>query len=178
MDFNILYLIDKLHNPFLDRIMIFITHLGDSGIFWIILALVLIYFKKTRKCGIHVIIALLIGVIIGNLLIKNIVARNRPCWIDESISLLIKNPDDYSFPSGHTLASFIASTMIFLHYKKWGIPCLILATLIAFSRLYLFVHFPTDVLAGIIIGTIISASVFYLSDKYFNLKKEQTFDTI
>lgn len=178
MDFNILYFIDKLHNPFLDKIMIFITHLGDAGIFWLILAFILVCFKKTRKCGILIFISMFIGFLIGNLFLKNLIARNRPCWIDKSIPLLIKNPEDFSFPSGHTLASFAASITIFLQSKKWGIPVIILACLIAFSRAYLFVHFPTDILAGFILGTIISISVFYINKKYFNQKIQNQIEKI
>lgn len=170
MDFNILYLIDKLHCDILDKIMIFFTNLGDAGIFWIVLALILVCIKKTRKCGIFMLISMIIGVIIGNGIIKNLVQRSRPCWIDTSIPLLIPNPSDYSFPSGHTLASFEAAVMIFLFNKKWGIASLLLALVIAFSRLYLFVHFPTDVLAGAILGTIISLGVFYGAKKILEKK--------
>lgn len=165
MDFKLLYLIDQLHNDILDKVMIFITNLGDSGIFWIVLALILICIKKTRKCGILMLISMLCGVIIGNGILKNLVRRARPCWIDTTIPLLISNPTDFSFPSGHTLASFEAAIMIFLHNKKWGIPAILLAFAIAFSRLYLFVHFPTDVLGGFLLGMSISILVYYIYEK-------------
>lgn len=170
MDFGILYAIDKLHCGVLDKIMIFFTNLGDAGIVWIILALLLVCFKKTRKCGILMLISMLIGVILGNGIIKNIVRRDRPCWIDESIALLIKNPSDFSFPSGHTLASFEAAIMIFLFNKKYGVLAIMVALLIAFSRLYLFVHFPTDVLGGAILGTAISIGVYYGAKKILDSK--------
>lgn len=162
MDFDILYAINNLHNEFLDKFMVFITKLGDIGIFWITLAIILIIFKKTRKCGVLILVSMVIGVILGNGLIKNLVARQRPCWVDKSIPLLIKNPTDYSFPSGHTLTSFAAFVMIFLFNKKYGVLAGIIACLIAFSRLYLFVHFPSDVLVGAILGTIISISTYYI----------------
>jgi len=161
MDFKILYLINNLHSPLLDKIMVFITKLGDAGIIWIALAIVLLFIKKTRKCGILMLISLILGLILGNVLLKNLIQRPRPCWIDNNILLLIPNPVDYSFPSGHTLASFEAAIMIFLHNKKWGVPAIILAILIAFSRMYLFVHFPTDILAGAILGIAISICVYY-----------------
>ncbi len=174
MDFKILYFLNDLHCEPLNKIMIFLTHLGDAGIFWILLAIVLLCFKKTRKCGLLMLIAMGIGLIIGNGLIKNLVKRARPCWLDTSIPLLIKKPLDYSFPSGHTLASFEAFIMIFLHNKKWGRLSGLLAILIAFSRLYLFVHFPTDILAGAILGTLISI-VTYKTYEYFipYLKKKE-----
>ncbi len=164
MDFKILYFLNVLHCEALNKMMIFFTNLGDAGIVWILLAIVLLCFKKTRKCGLLILIAMGIGLIIGNGLIKNVVKRARPCWLDSSIPLLIKKPLDYSFPSGHTLASFEAFVMIFLHNKKWGIVSGLLAVLIAFSRLYLFVHFPTDVLAGAILGTVISIVTYKMYD--------------
>ena len=90
---------------------------------------------------------------------KNIAARQRPCWLDPSVELLVPVPKDFSFPSGHSLVSFEGAVCIFLFNRKWGIPALMLAVLTAFSRLYLFVHFPTDVLAGIVMGTVIAWSV-------------------
>ncbi len=170
MDFEILYAINNVHNNILDILMIFLTYLGENGIFWIGISIILMCIQKTRKCGIYMIISMGIGFIIGNLIIKNAVARPRPCWIDQSIILLIENPTDYSFISGHTLASFESAIMIFLFNKKWGIAAIILATLIGISRMYLFVHFPTDVLGGAIIGTAISICVYILGNK-INKKK-------
>jgi len=161
MELEILYAINNIHNVVLDKIMVGITTLGNGGIFWIALAIFLICIKKTRKCGFLMLISMLLGLIIGNGILKNLIARDRPCWIDPNIPLLIPNPHDYSFPSGHTLASFEAAIMIFLHNKKWGAISLVLAALIAFSRMYLFVHFPTDILGGIVLGTLISISVYY-----------------
>lgn len=162
MEFSILYAINNIHNNILDTIMITLTNLGDSGIFWIILAIVLLFNSKTRRCGIFMLISMMAGLIIGNGIIKNLVARQRPCWIDETITLLIENPTDYSFPSGHTLASFEAAITIFLFSKKWGIPSIILAIFIGISRMYLFVHFPTDIIGGAILGTLIAIAVFYI----------------
>lgn len=170
MEFEILYAINNLHNPILDQIMIVITSLGNAGIFWIIIAIALLFKSKTRKCGILMLISMAIGLLLGNGLLKNLMARERPSWIDTNLPLLIPNPTDYSFPSGHTLASFESAIMIFLHNKKSGIISLILAVLIAFSRMYLFVHFPTDILAGAILGTLISIAVYY---GYEKIKKEQ-----
>lgn len=173
MEFEILYAINNLRNPILDKIMIAITSLGNAGLIWIGIAVGLLFVKKTRKCGILMLISLALGLIIGNGFLKNVIARGRPCWIDENIKLLIPNPHDYSFPSGHTLASFEAAVMIYLHNKKWGIISLILAVAIAFSRMYLFVHFPTDILAGMILGTGISLAVYYGHKKIKNIKVEK-----
>ncbi|MBQ8827851.1 MAG: phosphatase PAP2 family protein [Clostridia bacterium] len=156
-----------------DSIFKYITHLGDAGIVWIVTAVILLFFKKTRKTGICMGIALLLGVFFGNLILKNIIARERPYTYEdarmtaESVSALISLPHDYSFPSGHTLASFGSATAIFMNSKKYGIIAYIAASLIAFSRMYLYVHFPTDILGGIILGIIFGVSSFYLTKKLF-----------
>lgn len=177
MEFEILYAINNLHNPILDKIMITITSLGNAGLVWIGLAVFLIFIKKTRKCGILMLVSMLLGLILGNGILKNLIARDRPCWLDPNVPLLIPNPEDYSFPSGHTLASFEAAVMIFLHDKKWGAISFIFAGLIAFSRMYLFVHFPTDILGGMALGAIISIAVYYGYEKIKN-KKENVINEV
>ncbi|MEE5993932.1 MAG: phosphatase PAP2 family protein [Oscillospiraceae bacterium] len=156
IDFQILYWIQEhCKCRFLDAVMPFITHLGSYGIFWIMLGFALILTQKYRKCGINMLSGMLIGLIIGNMILKNAILRERPCWIDETIPMLIAIPKDYSFPSGHTTSSVIASLVIFHEDKKLGTIALILTCMIAFSRMYLFVHFPTDILAGAILGATI-----------------------
>lgn len=147
---------ENLSNGFLDMVMPVLTKFADAGIGWIAIALVLLFFKRTRPMGITMGIALLAGVLIGNLTLKPLVARIRPYDVNNSISLLIEKPHDYSFPSGHTLASFEAAMAIFLYHRKWGIAALVMAALVAFSRMYLYVHYPSDILAGIILGVIIA----------------------
>ncbi len=153
-EIEILKKIAEMRNDILNAIMIGITSLGNAGIFWIILALVLVCIKKTRKVGFAMAISLILSLIFTNVLIKNIVDRPRPFEYDETLKLLISRPIDSSFPSGHSSASVAAAVAIFVNNKKYGIPAIILALLIAFSRLYLSVHFPTDVLAGVILGII------------------------
>ncbi|MCC8026876.1 MAG: phosphatase PAP2 family protein [Clostridium sp.] len=139
--------------------MVFITRLADKGWLWLLLGVLLFALPKTRMVGGCMLLSMGIGAIIGNVMLKNIAARPRPCWIDPSVPLLIRNPEDFSFPSGHSLASFAGGVSIFLFDKKWGLPAVMLAMLIAFSRMYLFVHFPTDVLAGAVIGTLTACLV-------------------
>ena len=155
-EFDILYFLQSLHTQWLDLFMKSVTSLGDHGIFWILTGLALLCFRPTRPVGLCVLLSLAAGFLIGNLILKNLVARERPCWIDGSIPLLVKNPRDYSFPSGHTLASFEGAVSIWLYNRRWGWAFLALAACIAFSRLYLFVHFPTDVLGGMILGILIA----------------------
>ena len=142
--------------PFLDAVMPVITHLGDGGIFWIVLALTSLCLPKYRKTGLAMGLALLFGLILCNLLLKPLVGRIRPFDYQllqgKAIDLLIAAPKDFSFPSGHTIASFEAATALLLHNKKLGIPAMVLAALVAFSRLYLYVHYPTDVIASILLG--------------------------
>ena len=161
-----------LQSGFMDTIMPIITVFGDAGIFWIACAVVLLFFPKTRKIGLGMGIAMAKGLLVCNVTLKPLVARIRPydfqikelgkTWNDILLAgkLLVETPHDFSFPSGHTIASFEAATVLLINNKKFkvGIPALILAILIAFSRLYLYVHYPTDVIfsvfAGILFGFI------------------------
>lgn len=152
------WLAENVHCGFLDAVMPWITKLGDGGIFWIAVAVVLIITPKYRKAGLSMGIALLMGLLVCNLTLKPLVARMRPYdyqaeYFGRSIDLLINTPHDYSFPSGHTIASFEGAVALLLHDKKLGIPAMVIAVLVAFSRLYLYVHYPTDVLASVILGS-------------------------
>ena len=158
-EFSILYALQEIHNPVLDKIMLFITSLGDDGWFWLAIGVVCLVFKKHRKMGLQLLLSMLGTFIIGNLIIKNVVARPRPCDIDTTVALLLSRPHGHSFPSGHSINSMVAAIALFLNNKKIGIPAIIIATLIGFSRLYLFVHFPTDVLAGFALAALIAVGV-------------------
>ncbi len=138
--------------PWLDAIVPWITHLGAVGAIWIGLALVLLCIPGQRPCGVQVALALIFSVIICNLILKNMVDRIRPFELAGITELLVKLPWDASFPSGHSSAGFASATVLLLNKHRLRWPALILAALIALSRLYLYVHFPTDVLAGVLIG--------------------------
>ena len=166
MEFRILYWLQELRSPVLDQAMEAITHLGDKGWFFILLGAALFFIPRTRRAGTAVLLSLLCGMIVGNLCLKNLVMRPRPCWIDASVPLLIPVPHDYSFPSGHTLAAFETAVSIFLVNRKWGTAFLIFAALIGLSRMYLFVHFPTDVLSGAALGIFIAWFVKKGVEKY------------
>ena len=134
-----------------------ITVLGNAGIFWIITAVALLLFPKHRKTGLSMGVALILGLIVCNITMKPLLARMRPydyqlAHFGTQIQLLIATPHDFSFPSGHTLASFEAATVLLIRNRKLGIPAIVLACLIAFSRLYLYVHYPTDVLFSVGMG--------------------------
>ena len=153
-----------LRNEFLDVIMPFISALGNAGIFWILLTLVLLIIPKTRKTGLASAIALLIMLVTGNMIMKPLVARLRPFTVNTAIELLIPPPLDFSFPSGHTFASFASATAIMKNNRRFGIPALILAACIAFSRLYLYVHYPTDVFFGLIFGVLAGLAGCFLAN--------------
>lgn len=145
-----------MRSGILDSIMPYITKLGDGGVFWIALAVILLIPKKTRRTGAAMGVAMLLGLIIGNGILKNVIARPRPFDISNTVlprnSLLVDPPTDYSFPSGHTLASFEAATALYKDHTLYGFAAFVLAILIAFSRIYLQVHYPSDVLGGAILG--------------------------
>lgn len=168
MEMSILQGIQNIHNGLLDSIMVFITSLGNAGIIWIVLAVIFLFSKKYRKCGIAMALALLFSFIFGNVILKNIFERPRPSWVDTNVMLLIKNPTDFSFPSGHSFASFAGATVIFMYHKKEGIAALILAGLIAFSRLYLFVHYPSDVVLGSLFGVASAIVAVMIVNRIFN----------
>lgn len=170
-------ILEGIHNifgcGFLDRTLSFITKFADHGIGWIIVALVLLCFKKTRKTGLMVGLALIFGLVVGNITLKPLVARIRPYDLAgmEAIreALLVPPLSDFSFPSGHTLASFEAASVLMIRDKKLGIPALVLAIIIAFSRLYLFVHYPSDVLTGLILGTLFGVIAVLIVNKLWAL---------
>lgn len=170
MELEILYWFQSWHTPVLDRLMLFITSLADHGLLWIVLGVVMLCRKNDRKTGINLLLSLLLSLLVGNIFLKNIIMRPRPCWIDPSVPMLLPAPLDYSFPSAHTMHSFAAAFSVFFHHKKAGIIFLIVASLIAFSRMYLFVHFPTDIAGGLIIGTL-DAYLIYKSVQKFCRKK-------
>lgn len=161
-EFEWLYALQDIHNPALDKVMVFVSALGNAGIFWIAVGLLLLITKRYRRGGAQMLVAMAVTFIIGNLILKNLVARERPCWIDREVQLLMASPSDYSFPSGHSMNGFAGSVSLLCIDKRIGIPAVSLAAVIAFSRLYLFMHFPTDVFAGIVIGLVIALITNYV----------------
>lgn len=158
LDGNILLFIqDFIRNPILTPIVRFITTLGNGGGIWIFLTLILLILPKTRKVGCMMIAALLGTLLVNNILLKNLIARTRPYDVIEGLTYLVPKPGEYSFPSGHAGSSFAVACVMFRQLpKKYGVPALILAILIALSRLYVGVHYPSDVLFGMISGIAIS----------------------
>ena len=161
LDWSILYWIQS-HTvcDLLDLLMPKLTLLGSGGAVWLLAAGGLLCTKKYRRQGVILLAGLAVGVLVGNVCLKNLVARPRPCWLDDSVFMLIPSLTDYSFPSGHTLASAIGATVLTKTNRKFGWAAIPIAAIIAFSRLYLFVHFPSDILAGAVLGVAIGMAAY------------------
>jgi len=176
MDASILLWIqDYIRNDFFTPVFRTLSALGDNGIIWIAIAVVLLLYKKYRKVGFLISLSLIGSLLINNMFLKNTIARPRPYNVVPGLTRLVPALTDYSFPSGHTGSSFAAAVIIALYMpKKYGVPALILAILIAFSRLYLGVHYPTDILGGMITGTGIALFIRFIDD---NVAKRRHTDT-
>lgn len=171
IDDKILDNITRLYNPPLNAVMKFFTRLGNLGIVWFLIIIPLFIFVKTRVAAINMVIGISITHIMGEILIKHIVCRERPCHKLEDDEQIINRPKYYSFPSGHTAASFsIVAIAMFRCSPAYWIPILVLASIISFSRIYLRVHYLSDVLVGMFLGFICgSASVSFTNYIFFKL---------
>ena len=151
MEFSLLYAIPR--GSVLDAFFLGVTKIaGSYGQLWVVIALVLLIFKKTRRAGVSLLIAYVGVFLLGQYGLKNLISRPRPCQIDTAFPLLVSRPSSSSFPSTHSAWAFGGATAIFLQHRKAGIAAYVAAILIGFSRLYLFLHFPTDVLFGAAMG--------------------------
>lgn len=153
-----------VRNGVFDRVMPIISALGDAGIVWIGISIILICTKKYRRIGLISLCSILVTIILGEGIIKNIVRRSRP-YMSTGVGIFLKYPGTYSFPSGHTSISFAAAYVLAHNSLSWGIIAYTLAILIAFSRIYLMVHYPTDVLGGIVLGTLTSMIMLKVINK-------------
>lgn len=149
----LLYIQETVRNPALTPVFTVITTLGNGAVIWILISMGLLCSRKTRKTALMCAAAMLLSLVINNLALKNIVGRTRPYDMIEGLVPLVVRPRDYSFPSGHTASSFAAAWVLYRQFpKRFGILALVLAGLIGVSRLYVGVHYPTDVLVGLISG--------------------------
>ena len=164
-DSGILELFQQIHSDVLTMFFRLFTMMGEAGAIWILAGILLLIRQDTRKYGVIVLLSLLLGVIIGNGILKNVIARPRPCWRHPEVEMLIAIPSDFSFPSGHTLSSFAASVSIAYWNRRYGIAALVTAALIAASRMYFFVHYPTDIIAGAILGSMLAVASILLVER-------------
>lgn len=185
-ELELLQAIQGLHASWLSPIMVFVSWINSHGEMWIALGIVLACIPKTRKCGCTMLVAMALGALTADVILKPLIQRARPFqYITQDgslqdlfqqaqityqgmvfeIDMVLKEnslPKDFSFPSGHSVCGFAASVSMFAYYKKAGFAAICLAAVIAFSRLYLFVHFPTDVIVGICIGTIYAILAYFI----------------
>lgn len=162
----ILSIAKHMHSPMMDRLMIFFTTLGNSSLLWIAIALVLLFTRKNRKWGIILVTGLILEILLCDGILKPLIARERPFTRLPGYPNLIKAPGSFSFPSGHTMSSFVAATILFCRQKSSGIFFYAIAALIGFSRIYLFVHYPSDVLGGIILGILLALLTVKTAEHY------------
>ena len=174
-EFTILDALQALRCPVLDALAVFFDAAGAHGELWIALTVLALAFRRTRKAGFAMALALCLYMVSGHFILKPLFARPRPCDIRPEMLTLVARPHGWSFPSGHTASAFAAAFALCLQNRKLGVPALVLAAFIAFTRLYLYVHFPTDVLGGavlgIALGTAASAFVNYMANRK---NKQQT----
>lgn len=162
----LLYIKNNMHGHIMDKSMIVMTSLGNMGIIWIVIAVLLMINKRYRDIGFIILGALMLSTVLGEGILKHVVQRIRPSANIPSANLLISRPLSYSFPSGHATSSFAAAGVLAKYFKVHALAFFSLAFLIAFSRLYLYVHYPTDVLAGVILGIICSKIAIYIFNIY------------
>jgi undecaprenyl-diphosphatase len=162
----LLYIKDNMHGHIMDRAMVIITTLGNGGIIWIMIAILLMSNKKYRNIGFMALVALILSTVLGEGILKHVIQRIRPSADIPAVNLLISKPLSYSFPSGHTTSSFAVAGVLAKYFKDYALEFFSLASVIAFSRLYLYVHYPTDVLAGIVLGLICSKVTIYIFDRF------------
>ncbi|MGN0907571.1 MAG: phosphatase PAP2 family protein [Bullifex sp.] len=167
MEMTLLQVIQSWHNPVLDKIMVLVFNdfVGVKGEIWVILGLILFLIPRTRRCGICVLVSYLLAYFIGDGILKELIGRIRPCNADPSVPLIVKRPSSYSCPSVHSMLAFASAVSVFMNYKRAGIFTLVFAAMIGFSRMYFFVHYPTDVLFGALLGTLIGYCVCRLTAK-------------
>jgi len=162
----LVYIQDFIRTPFLSAIMVFFSRIGDSGILWIVTGLVLLIPKMTRRGGFDVLVCLLAAFLINDYVLKLLVARIRPYDVINGLTILVPPESSFSFPSGHSSSSFAAALALTLAFRKKGALAYIPAVLIAFSRCYVGVHYPSDVIAGMLVGTLVSLAVYWLLRRY------------
>ena len=154
LDGALLLWLQDLRTPILNALFSFYTQLGNAGLVWIVLSVLLLFHPKTRKAGFWALIAMLFGLLCTNVVLKHLVGRTRPWLVVEGLLPLVAEDDPNSFPSGHTCAAFACCvTWARFAARRWvKVLCLALAALMGLSRLYVGVHFPSDVIAGCAAG--------------------------
>lgn len=171
MEMTILQFIQNLRNPALDKFMLTVFNdiVGSAGQIWLVVGFILLVIPKTRRCGLCLLLSYLVAYFIGDSILKNLIGRIRLCNVDTTVELIVKRPSSFSCPSVHSMLAFASATALYLYEKKPGIIALVFAALIGFSRLYFFVHYPSDVLLGTVLGILTG----YLIYRLFNIENQK-----
>ena len=156
---------ENLRCGFLDSFAVILSYVTTSGIIWIVAGIIMLFFRKTRAAGIILIAALAAVFLFGDVLLKHIVNRPRPFTVNTDIDLLLKAPSGASFPSTHSGLAAAATTVLLAKKRVFGFIALALTVCIAFSRLYLYFHFPTDVLCGLLLGVLCGLLMLWIAKK-------------
>ena len=172
-EFAFLDWLQQFRNPVLDALAVFFNYAGEHGEIWIAFTLILLLFRRTRKAGLAMAIALISYLVAGDFILKPLFARPRPCDVNTAVTILVNRPHGHSFPSGHTASAFAAAFALWLQNRKLGVPALVLAAFIAFTRLYLYVHFPADVLGGLVLGIALGFFASWIVDRLANKPKKK-----
>ncbi|MBR6079648.1 MAG: phosphatase PAP2 family protein [Treponema sp.] len=168
----LLWIQENMRCGFLSAILIPYTYSGNYAIPWLALILVLLFFKKTRRAAIFALVALILGIVLNDVIIKHIICRPRPFETILELIPIVKKPTSFSCPSGHSATAFATALTLFLCTKKLiGIPALFFAAVMAFSRMYVGVHYPSDVILGIAVGCASAVLVLVLGKRIFKKRK-------
>lgn len=151
-----LWIQEYLRSPLMDSIMLFFTRIGDLLALWIFIIFIILLLKKEKRNAIQLALSLVVTFIISEVLLKNMIKRPRPFVENSQLPSLIEQPNTYSFPSSHSSTSFAVATSLTFINRIWGLVAYPIAILIAFSRVYLNVHHPSDVIVGMLVGTLVS----------------------
>ena len=161
---------ESLRSPALTAVMRFFSTIGDMGMVWILLGVVLVCIRRTRRGGVEMLCSLAAEFVLCDLIIKRIVARPRPYLLLEWLELLVHEESSFSFPSGHSASSFACAVALTCAFGKKGALAFIPAAMIALSRIYVGVHHPSDVIAGVLLGSAVGAAVYFISRRIVPVK--------
>lgn len=171
IDNSILRMLSEgIKNKYFDIIMPYFSNINNWGQVWLVIAIILLVNrnKDVKRLGVTIIVALAIGYLLGEGILKHVIERARPLGEVYNFKFIITPPKSYSFPSGHTTSSFAAFGVCFFSKARYRYLALVLAGIIAFSRIYLHVHYPSDVLGGIILGLLSAKLAIWLVKYYFS----------
>ena len=156
---------DSLHGTFLDQLMVGVTYSATSGLVWFVLGFLMTCSRRWRRCGVSVIVSVALAYVVVDVILKPLVCRDRPFTV-EDFDLLVAPPDTWSFPSGHTASAFAGAVAILVHDRRWGSIALVYAALVGISRMYLCVHWLTDVIAGAVIGAAVAVLAIWFMSRW------------